>query len=507
MKRYLCLGGALTASTFLTGAAALAQVSASDARDDLLKYIEASNLAVTYQESASGNGLTLNNLVLTIPELEQEGLLASVTFPSIAFTENGDGTVSISVSPVNQVSVSAGSEMNLEMMLAYSGFDMTASGTNDQTVYSYNMDSMSLTNTSFVVEGQPINGTLAISVTNSLGEYTQVNGDMMVFAGSSSAANMAVAANLDVPGEVAANFALSMENLSSEFVTKTQPGLDYEDPMAILMALQNGMAIGGVVSIGQTALNFGFEEGRDAGSFTMTSSGMDVGVNINKDEFAFVESLNDLMIVIEGFEIPFPQFFLQMGEATIGMQMPLSASTEPRNMAAEIAVRDLALQPEIWGMIDPTGAFPHDPITVAAAVSGGISLQHDLTSPEGAQAFAMAAETGIPPFTPHSLSLDELTLSGAGAGVDGTGSFTFPATGMPIAPGINMPVGSVTFNLEGVNGLLDTLIGMGLIPEQEAMGFRMMLGMFTVANGEDNLTSTIEINDQGHILANGQRIQ
>ena len=35
----------------------------------------------------------------------------------------------------------------------------------------------------------------------------------------------------------------------------------------------------------------------------------------------------------------------------------------------------------------------------------------------------------------------------------------------------------------------------------------MMLGMFATPVGEDELTSTIEINEQGHILANGQRIQ
>ncbi len=48
---------------------------------------------------------------------------------------------------------------------------------------------------------------------------------------------------------------------------------------------------------------------------------------------------------------------------------------------------------------------------------------------------------------------------------------------------------------------------MGLLPEQEAMGFRMMMSMFTVATGDDTMTSKIEINEQGHILANGQRIQ
>ena len=36
---------------------------------------------------------------------------------------------------------------------------------------------------------------------------------------------------------------------------------------------------------------------------------------------------------------------------------------------------------------------------------------------------------------------------------------------------------------------------------------RMMMGLFAVPTGEDTLTSVIEVNDQGHVLANGQRLK
>ena len=58
------------------------------------------------------------------------------------------------------------------------------------------------------------------------------------------------------------------------------------------------------------------------------------------------------------------------------------------------------------------------------------------------------------------------------------------------------------------NGLLDTLVGMGLVPEEQAMGARMMMGLFArPGDGEDTLVSTIEVKEDGSILANGQRIQ
>ena len=46
------------------------------------------------------------------------------------------------------------------------------------------------------------------------------------------------------------------------------------------------------------------------------------------------------------------------------------------------------------------------------------------------------------------------------------------------------------------------------VPEEQAAGARMMMGLFAVpGDGEDTLTSTIEVKGDGQILANGQRIK
>ena len=63
-------------------------------------------------------------------------------------------------------------------------------------------------------------------------------------------------------------------------------------------------------------------------------------------------------------------------------------------------------------------------------------------------------------------------------------------------------------SLTGANGLLDKLIEMGFVSSQDAMGARMMMGMLAVpGEGPDSLKSKIEINEQGQILANGQRLK
>ena len=50
---------------------------------------------------------------------------------------------------------------------------------------------------------------------------------------------------------------------------------------------------------------------------------------------------------------------------------------------------------------------------------------------------------------------------------------------------------------------------MGVLPEDQSMGAKMMMGMFgrTVEGAEDTLTSQIEFKADGGIFANGQQIQ
>ena len=87
------------------------------------------------------------------------------------------------------------------------------------------------------------------------------------------------------------------------------------------------------------------------------------------------------------------------------------------------------------------------------------------------------------------------------------GAFTFDNTDMVTFEGYPRPTGDLTLNVKGANALIDNLIKMGILPEDQAMFGRMMMGSFTQVTGDDELTSKIEINDQGNIFANGQKIQ
>jgi hypothetical protein len=108
----------------------------------------------------------------------------------------------------------------------------------------------------------------------------------------------------------------------------------------------------------------------------------------------------------------------------------------------------------------------------------------------------------------HALDVTELRLNAAGAEVTGNGALTFDNADTTTFPGMPMPAGKLDLKIVGANGLVDKLVQLGLLPEDQAMAARMMMGLFAnaVEGSDDTLTSTLEFRDKG-LFVNGQRLQ
>ena len=168
-------------------------------------------------------------------------------------------------------------------------------------------------------------------------------------------------------------------------------------------------------------------------------------------------------------------------------------------------MRDFAVSDMIWGLLDPSAQLPRDPATLALDLSGKAKVLFDFLNPDQAAALQ---SSGAAPGELNALTLKSLVLDAVGARLTGTGDFTFDNSDLTSFDGMPRPTGAVDLKLVGGNGLLDKLVAMGMLPQEQAMGARMMMGLLAVAGTEpDTLNSKIEINDAGHILANGQRIQ
>ena len=113
------------------------------------------------------------------------------------------------------------------------------------------------------------------------------------------------------------------------------------------------------------------------------------------------------------------------------------------------------------------------------------------------------SSSDIPPFENSQVRLNALRVSLAGAELTGSGKATDTSQG-----GMPSGVGELDLVLTGGNTLIDTLVDMGLLPNEDAMGARMMLGLLArPGEGTDTLISNIKIDESGAIFANGQRIK
>jgi hypothetical protein len=185
--------------------------------------------------------------------------------------------------------------------------------------------------------------------------------------------------------------------------------------------------------------------------------------------------------------------------------MPLAKSDEPSDFAFGLTLGDFVTSDDLWSMFDPSKVLPRDPATISLDLTGKAMMLLDLFDPDQME----AVENGeVMPAELNAITLRKLLVSVAGAELSGTGDFTFDNNDLESFDGFPKPTGGIDIALVGGNGLMDKLVQMGLLPEEQAMGARMMMGLFTrPGEGDDSLTSKVEINAEGHILANGQRVQ
>jgi hypothetical protein len=292
-----------------------------------------------------------------------------------------------------------------------------------------------------------------------------------------------------------------LENIASEASVAVPMSIGEMDPENPMEAFNAGLAISGGYTFGAMNYIFQFKEGFDEFAGTATGASGELSVNFDRDVISYNTQVTDLAVNFTGSEIPFP-VDVSLAQYGIGLTMPISKSDEPSDFAVSVNLTDLAVNDMIWGMVDPQNMLPHDPATLIFEMSGTAKMLFDIMDPGQQMAMAMAPM----PAELNSLNLDDLNIDVAGAQLTGGGAFTFDPTDMNTIPGFPRPEGDLSLKLVGGNALIDTLVQMGLVPEEEVMGARMMMGMFATVTGDDQLETTVEINAEGHVLVNGQRV-
>jgi len=315
-----------------------------------------------------------------------------------------------------------------------------------------------------------------------------------------SAANM----KLDVSGkdaETQNNFvmAASIADLAgtSKSVLK---GMDMIDNLAA--ALKEGFATDSTFTYGPISLNVDATEVRGPTKIVTSGNGGGFNVKLDATGMTYGANGNGAEITMSSPDIPLPEVKLSYAEGAFNLMMPMLKSEAPVDFAFVTRIVDLAVSEDLWGMIDPGNAIPHDPATLIIDSKGKVKLTSDLADPAQMEAIGDGAPGEL-----HALDLTELKVTAAGADLTGAGSFTFDNSDMVTFGGTPVPTGKIDLKLVGGNALLDKLVTMGVLSTDDANGARMLMSMFANPGaGPDELTSTLEFKDKG-FFANGQQLQ
>ncbi|WP_282052156.1 DUF2125 domain-containing protein [Phaeobacter inhibens] len=487
--------------------AALADVTAKDVWSDWKSYMTATGYTVSGTETMSGDTLTISDISMAMPVME-ENTNGTFTLPDIKFVENGDGTVNIMLPAEMPMMFKIDGPEGLvsgTVLYSHDGSPMLVSGDADEMTYDYAsglmkiaLKDMTVPDADFPKDAIKVNMTLTDVVTKTI----MSNADTRTYTQTMTSEALNFDASVDIPEDDGSGaFKGAMQGVNFTGITTVPNGLESTDMAALL---RGGFSAKGTFDFASGSSAINGQDGADTFTLESNSEGGTIGFDMGLDGLTYDVKQNRTETNITSSDLPFP-LALSMAEAGFKLTMPVAKSDEEQDFALGLVLRDFDVPEMLWGMVDPTGALPHDPATIALDLAGKAKLAFDFFDPE---AMAEVENGEQAPGELHALTVNSLEISAVGAKLTGTGDFAFNNDDLSTFDGMPAPSGEANLTLAGANTLLDKLIGMGLVSDSDAMGARMMMGMLAVpGDGEDTLTSKIEVSEDGQIKANGQRIK
>lgn len=489
----------------LCGSTASADVTAQQVWDNWTEQMAVYGQGFTTTgETMSGDTLTISGVKIEMAD-EEASVLAELG--DINLTENGDGTVTITVPESYPITLDFtpefGGDTSIDLSVTHVDMNLTVSGDPDAMVYDISADRYAIS-----VVGLEGNETedvdledAVIAMIDIAGQYSvkEDNLTRIAYAFEMGALDIDVLfREIGGDGIVSFNGDIADLGMLANIDMPIDMDMDAEEP-----PFADGLAMDGGYTFGNVSYVFDIDVDGEAASGEATVDGGELAFSFDIDGMAYTGGSRGIavsMLIPEEFPLPIEASMAKYG---FDFVIPLSQGDGPRDARMAFNFTELAISDMLWGLGDPQGILPRDPVTVALGIDAQVTPFFDFLDPSQQQAAMMSDIPG----ELNGAQITELTIKAAGAEITGDGAFTFDNTDLETFDGLPRPEGEVNFAINGVNGLIDKLIQMGLIPEEKAMMPRMMMGMFTTPVGDDMLTSTIEINAEGQILANGQRLR
>lgn len=512
MRHFPKLAASTAISWALLAPAAFADLTAEQVWGDWRDYMQSLGYTLDANETVGSGSVSVENIKVGMPM--PDGTVTSFAIDKVAFQEQGDGSVAIImpdsqnmafefVEPERKVPV----QMNISV--AQSGQKLIASGDPENITYDFSADTYTIMLDQITAEGVTMgaeNMRFKLIANDASGQTVMKLGDMRSYDQKMQMGKATFELFVKAP-EGEDDFEMKMDGTldSLSFAGNTLIPRSVSSGTDLNALFNAGFAGNAKVEFGAGTAQAVFETADGSGEVQSTAGSGDLEVAMGPDGLRYSGSRKDMKTTVLMADLPFP-IDISMAEAAFGLGMPIKASEEEQDFSLMVKMQDLSVSDMIWSMVDPMEKLPRDPATLIVDLSGKAKMLIDMFDPEQLE---MVENTGQTPGELNAMSVKEVKLKIAGAEVNGKGDLTFDNTDMTTMPGMPKPVGAIDVNIDGANGLLTKLIEMGFVPEQEAMGVRMMMGMFTVPNGEaeDSLKSKIEFTEDGRIMANGQQLR
>lgn len=497
MDRFIGLAAGVLSASLLTSTAASA-LTADQVWASLQTRITGFGMTVTASTQAK-SGSTLAVKGLTIGAVTKGGTVG-VKVDELDFVEGSDGSVTITPSASIPVTFSSAPDQKPKTeataTITQAGAKTIVTGQEGDLTYTGSADTAQVAVHGIKSDDKNVDLRLIAALAGLKSTY-HVTGTSPQQADSTSSVDSVKlsidATNPDGPGTFHAE--ASVAALVGNGKMMMVPGMDLKNMSAALAA---GYAVDSTLSYGATTFAFKFDQAPKSSASSGSLTGGKVNVSMDKTHLQYGGGSTGLDMTVESSDSPIPSITLKMAESAFNFLLPVGKTDAPQDFALLTKLDGVSVNDEVWAMMDPKGVLPHDPATVILDLAGKGKWAFDFLDP------AQAAKPPAIPGELDALTLNQLEVKLVGADLTGTGAVTFDnnAGGMP------KPTGAVDLTLTGGNGLIDKVTKMGLVPQDQAMGARMMLGMFAKpGEGADTMTSKIEFKADGSILANGQRIQ
>jgi hypothetical protein len=497
-------GRSSTIALVFIGSAAAADVTPKDVWDSWQAMTTSAGQELTVGGTTQkGDTLEVSDILLTYKD--QLGGSASVAFDKLAFKDNGDGTVTVTMPESYPITMAFPAEDegpgSMKLTVTQPGLRIIAAGSATETSYDFAAPTVGIALDEITDQaGKAIDVQADFTMTEATSKY------LVVRDGDKTALDMSFGAKalvMNIEGKEAETANGGKAVITFNDLNGATKGnfLNAEMMANMATALNSGFTMDSSFNFGAMTADIDIVETTGPGKVAANASGGGFQLAMSKDQLTYGTSLSGAKFTISGADIPFPRVEFGFADSGFKIVMPVSKADTPQDFSFLTKVVDLTVSEEIWGLFDPVGSLSREPATFIFDTKGTGFWKQDIMDPS-------AQMSGVePPGELHTLDLTEVLAKAAGAEVSATGGLTFDNTDLETFSGMPRPEGLITVTIKGVNKLIENLIALGILTDDDAMGFRMGLAMFARPGaGPDELVSEVEFRDGG-LFANGQQLQ